>query len=102
MFTDLHNKTVDRKVAAMASDAIYNVTRGTVKLTAMGLGFVFLTRPTLAMQILNRTGHSVDYSENKGRETEVAYSVEGDERDVPDGVRLDPTKLQCTHCYSHM
>ena len=50
----------------MASDAIYNVTHGTVKPwkhTALGLGFASLTGSKLAMQILNRTGHCISYSE---------------------------------------
>ena len=42
------------------------------------------------MQILNRTGHCISYSETKGLETEFAYSVAGDEHDAPDGIRLDP------------
>jgi len=92
-FTGVPKETVDRKVTTMASDAIYNVTHGTVKPwkhTAMGLGFASLTGSKLAMQILNRTGHCISYSETKGLETEFAYSVEGDERDAPDGIRLDP------------
>ena len=92
-FSGAHKVTVDRKVTAMASDAIYNVTRGTIKPwkhTAVGLGFASLTGSKLAMQILNRTGHCISYSETKALETEFAYSVEGDEHDTPDGIRLEP------------
>ncbi|ESO95160.1 hypothetical protein LOTGIDRAFT_160926 [Lottia gigantea] len=77
----------------MASDAIYNVSRGTVKPwkhIALGLGLASLTGSKLSKQILNRAGHSISYSETKGLETEFAYSVESDERDTPDGIRLEP------------
>ena len=40
------------------------------------------------LQILNRAGHSISYSEAKGLETEFAYSVESDERDAPDGIHF--------------
>ena len=43
------------------------------------------------MQILNRTGHCIRYSETKGLETEFAYSAAADKHDAPDGIRLDPT-----------
>ena len=77
----------------MASDAIYNVSHGAVKPwkhTAMGLGFASLTGSKLAMQILNRTGHCISYSETKGLETEFAYAVQNDKRDAPDGILLYP------------
>lgn len=77
----------------MASDAIYNVTNGTVKPwkhTVVALWFASLRGSKLTMQILNRIGYSISYSETKGLETEFAYSVEDDERDAPDGIRLDP------------
>ena len=86
------NDTLDRKVNAMGSDAVYNVTRGTVKPwkhTALGLGLASLTGSKFVNQILNRLGHCISYSEAKGLETEFAYSVSGDERDAPDGIRLD-------------
>ncbi len=85
--------TVDRKVTAMASDAIFNVSRGTIKPwkhTVLGLGMASLTGSKLAMQILNRTGHSLSYDDTKGIETEFAYSVDNEERDAPDGIRLNP------------
>ena len=92
-FSGVQKDAVDRKISAMASDVIYNTTRGTVKPwkhTAMGLGMASLTGSKLAVQILNRTGHCISYSETKGLETEFAYSVHHDERDAPDGIRLDP------------
>jgi len=92
-FRGAYKDTIDRKVTSMASDAIYNVTRGTVKPwkhTAVGLGLASLTGSKLTLQILNRAGHSISYSESKGLETEFAYSVESDERDTQDGIRLDP------------
>ena len=91
-FTGSSKESFDRKVTAMSSDAVYNVSRGTVKpwkQTIMGLGFASLTGSKLAMQILNRAGHSISYSETKGIETEFAYAVNSDERDAPDGICLD-------------
>lgn len=74
---------IDGKVTSMASDAIFNVTRGTVKPwkhTALGLGMASLTGSKLTLQILNRSGHSISYTEAKALETEFAYSPNpGDE-----------------------
>ena len=77
----------------MESDAVYNVTRGTVKLwkhTSFGLGIASLTGSKMVTRILNRTGHCISYSEIKGLETEFAYSAASNESDAPDGIRLDP------------
>ena len=85
--------TIDRKVTAMASDAICNVTNGTVKPwkhTVMGLGCSSLTGSKLVMQILNRAGHGISYDDTKGIETEFAYTVQQEERDAPDGICLEP------------
>ncbi|KAK3861797.1 hypothetical protein Pcinc_032271 [Petrolisthes cinctipes] len=83
----------DRKVTSMASDAIFNVTGGTVKPwkhTAVGLGMASLTGSKLTLQILNRSGHSISYSETRGIETEFAYSVESCDHHAPDGIKLNP------------
>ena len=77
----------------MESDAVYNVTRGTVKLwkhTSFGLGIASLTGSKMVTRFLNRTGHCISYSEIKGLETEFAYSAASNESDAPDGIRLDP------------
>ncbi|KAK3890332.1 hypothetical protein Pcinc_005712 [Petrolisthes cinctipes] len=69
----------DRKVTTMASDAIFNITGGTVKPwkhTALGLEMASLTGYKLTLQILNRSGHSISYNKTKGIETKFAYSVE--------------------------
>ena len=82
---------VERKVTAMSSDAVYNTSRGTVrpwKHTVLGLGIGTLTGSKLIMRILNRFGNSLSYDEVKALETEFAYSVEGNDRDTPDGVEL--------------
>ena len=50
-----------------------------------------LTGSKLSQQILNRSGHSISYSETKGLETEFAYSVESCDRHAPDGIKLDPS-----------
>ncbi|XP_068200383.1 uncharacterized protein [Palaemon carinicauda] len=86
---------MDRKVSSMASDAIFNVSRGTIKLwkhTVMGLGLASLTGSKIALQVLNRAGHSLSYSETKELETEFAYSVSSDGLDAPDGIRLLPDR----------
>ena len=83
---------IGRKAISMASDAMYNVSKGKVKPwkhTAMGLGLTSLTGSKIAIQIINRTGHSINYSEAKALETEFAYSLEDNERDAPDGICLD-------------
>ena len=75
---DCSYEAVNRKVTAMASDAIFNVTRGAVrpwKHMVMGLGFASLTGSKLALQILNREGHSIDYCAVKGLQTEFAHGI---------------------------
>lgn len=68
--TTLNDKTLDameRKVNAMASDAIFNVTHGTVKPwkhTMMGLGLASLTSK-LAVEIINKAGHCISYNETR-------------------------------------
>ena len=87
-------EAVDRKVLSMSSDAIFNVTRGTVKpwkQTAMGLGLASLTGSKLTLQVLNRAGHSINYAQTKSIETEFAYSVQSTDRDAPDGILLNPS-----------
>ena len=83
--------TNERKVANMASDAIYNVTRGLVKPwkhIVLGLGMSFLTGSKLGLQFLNRAGHCINYNDAKGYETELAYSIDASTLDTPNGIRL--------------
>lgn len=42
------------------------------------------------MQILNKIGHSISYSEPNGLDSEFAYSVTGDQHDASDEIRFDP------------
>lgn len=94
-FQGAQKGAIDRKFTSMASDAIFNVTRGTVKPwkhIAIGLGLASLTGSKLALHILNRAGHSISYSEAKGLETEFAYSVASDGHDTPDGIHLFPDR----------
>ncbi|XP_048857264.1 uncharacterized protein LOC125724829 [Brienomyrus brachyistius] len=94
-FQGAQTTAIDRKVALMASDAVFNVSWGTVKPwkhIAMGLGMSSLTGSKLVLQILNRAGHSISYSDAKGLETEFAYSVTSDGRDAPDGIHLLPDR----------
>jgi hypothetical protein len=58
----------------------------------MGLGMCSLTGSKLALQILNRSGHSISYSDTKGLESEFAYSVTSDGKDAPDGLCLLPDR----------
>lgn len=93
--TPTHQDTEDRKVISIASDAIFNVSHGTVKPwqhTAMGLGLASLTGSKLYLQILNRAGHSISYNETKGLETEFAYSISSEGRDALGGIRLLPSR----------
>ena len=86
------SETNERKVITMASDAIYNLTRGSVKpwkLVTMGLGMTFLTGSKLALQILNRAGHCISYDDAKGYGTEFAYSIDASELDTTHGIKLN-------------
>ena len=88
-FSDSYTDTVERKVTAMSSDAVNNVSRGQVKpwkQTILGLGLGSLTGSKLAMQILNKEGHTINYKDVKGLETEFAYSALSEEGDTPDGI----------------
>ena len=58
----------------------------------MGLGLASLTGSKLSLQILNRAGHSISYSDTKGLETEFPYSVSSEGYDAPDGIRLLPNR----------
>ena len=91
---DYSNEAVNRKVTAIASDAIFNVTGGALrgrKHTVMGLGFASLAGSKLAPQILKRESHSIDYCAVKGLKTEFAYGIRSYESYAPDGIRLDPS-----------
>ena len=92
--SEQNNKEVlDRKVNALASDVIFNVSRATVKPwkhIAIGLGFSSLTGSKLAIQILNRMGHCISYIDAKGLETEFAYSVQVKGSDTPDEIQIKP------------
>lgn len=93
--TPTNQDTLERKVTSMASDAIFNVSHGTVKPwkhTAMGLGLASLTGSKLSLQILNKAGHSISYNETKGLETEFAYSISSEGRDAPGGIHLLPNR----------
>jgi len=82
---------VDRKVLAMSSDAVFNVSKGSVrpwKQTVLGLGLGTLTGSKLILRIMNRLGYSLSYDEVKALETEFAYSTEEGDNDAPDGIEL--------------
>ena len=85
------NENIERKVLAMSSDAVYNTSKGSIrpwKQTVLGLGLGTLTGSKLALQMLNRHGHSISYDEVKRLETEMAYSASEENRDTPDGLSL--------------
>lgn len=44
----------------------------------------------MSLEILNRAGHSISYSEIKSLETEFAYSIKSYNDDVSDGIQLSP------------
>ena len=87
-------ESVERKVMALSSDAVYNASRGTVrpwKHTVLGLGLGSLTGSKLTLRILNRLGCTISYDEVKALETEFAFSAEAKERDSPVGIELLPS-----------
>ena len=87
-----HRETIEKKVMALSSDAMYNTSRGTVrpwKQTVMGLGLSTLTGSKLVLRMLNRHGHCINYDEVKALETEFAYSATESDRDTPDGLSLE-------------
>jgi len=82
---DDNRETVQRKVMATSSDAVYNVSRGSVrpwKHIVLGLGLGTLTGSKLILRILNRLGNCLSYDEVKALETEFAFS----------GVELNPNR----------
>jgi hypothetical protein len=79
---------IERKVA---SDAVFNCTRGTVcpwKHQALGLGLGTLTGLKSLLTILNRFGHCISYDELKRLETEMAYTCSESGREPPAGLNL--------------
>ena len=54
----------------------------------LGLGLSAITGSKLSIQVLNRQGHCINYSEVKALETEFAFSVVQDGREAPDGIKL--------------
>ena len=88
-----HRELISTKVESLASDMIYNVSRGAVrpwKNIVLGLSISSLTGSKLVSQILSREGHAINYTELKGLETEFAYTIASEERESPDGIRLQP------------
>ena len=75
----------------MASDAMHNVSRGNVrprKNVILGFGISAITGSKLAVQVLNRLGHCINYSEVKALETEFVFSAVKDDREIPHGIKL--------------
>ena len=86
-------EAIRRKAEALASDVVYNVSRGNIrpwKNLVLGLGLSAITSSKLVVQILNRQGHCINYSDVKALETEFAYSVVSEDQEAPDGIRLGP------------
>ena len=76
---------------AMSADAVFNTTKGHVrpwKHQILGLGMSTLTSSKQVITILNRSGHSISYSEVKQLETEIAFSCSSSGRETPDGLKL--------------
>lgn len=89
------NEAMNRRVMTMASDAVFNASRGTVrpwKHTVLGRGLGTLTGSKMILRILNRLGHCRSYDEIKALKTEFAYTAEMNDRDAPDGVSLEPNR----------
>lgn len=91
--SDANKSNVDRKVMAMSSDAVFNVSRGLIrpwKQTALGLGISTLTGSALILRILNRLGYSLSYDEVKSLETEFAFSAHENDCESADGIKFQP------------
>lgn len=85
------NDSVERKMIASSSDAIFNTTKGSVipwKQISLGLGLSTLTGSKQVLRILNRFGHTISYDNAKAVETEFAYSSTSANRLSPDGLTL--------------
>ena len=90
------NDVVERKVMAMASDTVFNTTRGTVrpwKHTVTGLALSSITGSKTVCQVLNRCGHAISYDEVKSLETEMAYACCKETRETPDGMTIADDSL---------
>ena len=90
---DSKKESVERKVLAMSSDTVYNVSRGSVrpwKQTVLGIGIGTPTGSTLILRILNRLGYTLSYDEVKALETAFAFTAEESDRHAPDGIELNP------------
>ena len=89
--TENSPEAIQRKVNALASDAVYNVSRGTVrpwKNVVLDLGISAFTGSKLAVQVLNRHGYCINYSEVKALEPEFAFSAAKNDREIPHGIKL--------------
>ena len=86
-------EAIQRKVEALASDVAYTVSRGNIrpwKNLVLGLGLSAKTGFKLVVQVLNRQGYCINYSDVKALETKFAYSVVSEDQESPDGIRLLP------------
>ena len=84
-------KTIQKKANALASDALYYVNRRTVrpgKNVVFGLGISTIVGSKLTVQVLNRHGHYINYSQIKALETEFVFSAVKDDREIPHGMKL--------------
>ena len=82
----------ERKVLAMASDAVFNCSKGSKrpwKHQVLGLGLGTLTGSKSVLTLLNRLGHSISYDDVKRLETEFAFSCSNEERETPNGLHLN-------------
>jgi hypothetical protein len=97
------NPPSERKINAMASDTVFNVSHGTVrpwKSTVLGLGISSMTGSKAAVTVLNRQGHSISYSAIKELETEIAYSCMSQERETPFGLVQSDNLATGMKCFS--
>ena len=93
-------ESTERKITAMASDAVFNCSRGSIrpwKNTALGLGILSLTCFKTVITVLNRQGHTISYSTVKELETEIAYSCASEDRETPSG--LVQSEVLATYMY---
>ena len=84
---------IDCKVSSLASDVVFCTSHGSVKPWKninFGLGISSLTGSKTVVQLLNRAGHSINYSEVKQIESEFAYAIAKNDKQTPDGLQTLP------------
>ena len=79
------------KIKSLCSDIIYIITKGRIKPAkhlTLGLAMKSLTSSRKVLTILNRYGHSINYTLAEELETELTYTSVDENRLIPSGISL--------------